>query len=796
MQFVRTLSLFVFAVTLVAACGSPEERAATYLKEAQAYYDAGDYVKAKLEARNAAQIQPRNADARYLLALIAEKDGDFRKMIGHLQVAVDADPAHVGARVKLGTFYYFAQAFDEAAAEAAAVLELAPDNPDVRLLNARILIQQEKKEQALKEIETALTLAPDHVEAILLHAAYYAETDPARALGIVDEAVKRLDVETAEPLRQLRLVLLSKEQRFDDVEAEYKALIRDFPDKESYRNALARIYTRQGRTDEAKDMLRSVIELDETDVDAKLGLTQFLASVDGPEAAEEALKAFIAESPDQLQLQLVLARFYESEQRSADAQAVYQRIAEQSPDSEEGLLARNRVAALLITAGQADEGRAVVEEILADAPDNADALLIRAGLNLVDDNMDEAISDLRLVLRKQPESERAMYALARAYLRSGQRVLAVDAYKRLLEVNPAHSEGAQELATIYVSQGNPEEAEAILRKQVESDELNAGASARLVELLLGEGKLTEAETEARRMQGESDDTGAGSYALARTLHAQQRYGEAVEAYKQALEKTPAANLPLEGLVRALAENGQVDESVRFLKEHVARYPDQPHARFLLGGMLTRVGDVEEARKQLESVIADQPKATTAYAALAQTFPDIDDRIAAFKRGLAAVPGAPDLVLYLGSELEREGRLDDAIAHYEEALAINPDLPIAANNLAALLLDFRGDDASLAKALSLAERFEDSDNPAFVDTLGWAYYRTGDYAKAVEYLQKSVELMEKAPLLRFHLGMALAAASETDKAREELTLAIESLPEGAKNIAWRKDAEDTLAALNN
>ncbi len=795
MQFVRVIVLCVLAGTLVIACGSPEERAASYLEQAQEHFDSEDYVKAKLEARNAAQIEPKNAQARYLLALIAEQDGDFRKMIGHLQVAVDADPGHVGARVKLGTFYYFAQAYEEAATEAAAVLELAPDNPDVRLLNARILIQKEEKAQALEEIQAALAIDADHVEAILLHAAYYAEDDPSQALGIVDTAINRFSVETAEPLRQLRLILLGRAQRLDEVEAEYQALIEDFPDNENYRNQLARLYTSQGRTDEAVGMLRSIIEQDNSDVGAKLGLTQFLASVDGPEAAEEALKAFIAESPDQLELQLVLARFYESADRRADAQAVYAAVAEQSPASEDGLAARNRMAALKIQAGEIDDGRKLIEEILTEVPDNADALLIRAGLYLVDDNMDDAISDLRVVLRKEPESEPAMYGLARAYLRSDQRVLAVDAYRRLLEANPAHGNGARELAAVYVDQGEPDQAEAVLRNQVAADALNVGASAGLVELLLSEGKLAEAEQEARRMSEGPNTSGAGDFALARTLHAQKEYGDAINAYRQALEKTPTANLPLEGLVRAYSEDGRPEEAVRYLRDHAAQYPDQPHARFLLGGMLSRVGDTDGARKQLESVIADQPEATAAYAALSGTYPDSSDRIAIFKRGLAAVPASADLVLYLGSEYEREGRTDDAIAHYEEALAINPDLVIAVNNLAALLLDFRRDDASLAKALKLAQRFEGSKNPAFADTLGWAYYRSGDYAQAVKNLQVSVNAMGQAPMLRYHLGMALAAAKETDRAREELTKALDALPEGAKSIAWAQEAQETLANLD-
>ncbi|MDP6673847.1 MAG: hypothetical protein QGH93_03205, partial [Gammaproteobacteria bacterium] len=62
------LSCIVFSLS---GCGSPEQRAAEYLATAQELFADGDYLGAKLEAQNAAQIEPKNAGTSYLLALIA-----------------------------------------------------------------------------------------------------------------------------------------------------------------------------------------------------------------------------------------------------------------------------------------------------------------------------------------------------------------------------------------------------------------------------------------------------------------------------------------------------------------------------------------------------------------------------------------------------------------------------------------------------------------------------------------------------------------------------------------------------
>jgi predicted Zn-dependent protease len=99
--------------------------------------------------------------------------------------------------------------------------------------------------------------------------------------------------------------------------------------------------------------------------------------------------------------------------------------------------------------------------------------------------------------------------------------------------------------------------------------------------------------------------------------------------------------------------------------------------------------------------------------------------------------------------------------------------IAANNLASLLLDFRTDPASYAEALELAKGLESSDNPAVLDTVGWAYYRNKDYPKAVQFLERAVAAAGQVPLLRYHLGMAYLASNNTDGARQELKQAVGS-----------------------
>lgn len=785
----------LLAMVFLAACSSPEERAAGYIESAQRLYDEGDYVKAKIEAQNAAQIQPRNAQAHFLLAQIAEHQEEFREMIQRLTTTVELDPKIVEARVKLGTLYFFGQAFDRAAEQAKAAQELAPDDPGVRVLNARILLQRKEVEAGIAELDAALASQPDFVDAVLLRAAATAIGDPGGGLSILDGAIARIGATTdkVKPLRQVRIAILAQQNRQSEVEQALREMIRDFPKEQEYQYQLARFFASQGRVDEAEQVMRSAVALDSTDISARLGLAQFLAQMRSPEAAEQALEAFIAEGTgEQTELRLALGKLYESNGKADAALAVYEEIGKLDPKSKPGLAARVRVAALRIGKGEIDAGSKLIEAVLVDEPDNADALLIRGGLRVRDRKLDEAVADVRTALRKEPQNQRAMLLLARTHALANERVLAKDAYRRLLEIDAKNPDAPRELAVLEAMDKNFDVAEDVLRKRLAIEPGDLDTGARLVDLLASQKIWGEAETEARRLAALPDDKGIGQFQLARLYRAQDRKADSVAAFRKALERNPDWVPALEGLVGTLNEMGRRDEALAVVQEFVKKNPDNLSARFLEGGVRAGQGDVAEAEKIFNEIVSARPDASLAWAALANlSRDDPAGRIAAYKRGLAANPGNAELGLLLGSEYEMAGRFDEAIAHYEELLKTNPEVEVATNNLAALLLDHRSDAPSYARALELAKHLENSTNPAVLDTVGWAYYRNNDYPHAVSFLERAVAGAGQVPLLRYHLGMAYFASNNPAGAKQELSKAV---GEAKGDFPGIEEARETLKKL--
>lgn len=791
-RIANILAFAVLALGALSACSTPEERTAEYTARAKALYAAGDLDKARIEARNAVQIAPKNAEARYLLALIAEQKGEVAQMLEQLAVVIEEDPKNEGAKVRLGTLMVYAQDYEGANLLADEALALKPDDPAAHVLKARVLMQKEDIPAMLASLDKAIELDPANLDAAALRAVGIALKEPQKALEDLTASIGRVGAKNAEPLRQLRVDLLSRLGRNDEVEQELRALLADFGGDKYYAN-LALYYTSQNRLDDAEQVLRDAVAADPKSVNAKVSLAQFQSKYrQRPEEAEKTLKDFIAAEPDNAQLSVYLGNFYEGGNRIPEALAAYETAAKADPDSAQGLSARNRIAALKLRSGDVAGASEVLGAILDDEPDNVEALLARGEIHYASGRNDAAIADLRGVLRRAPDNQLALLLLAKTHAAVGDRPLAEDAYRRLLQFAPGNGEALASLATLLAESNQLDEAESLLKQALAANPQNAQALEAMVGLLLAKGDLDGAERQARALAAMDDPNGVGQRELGRALEAAGKLPAATEAYKKALQKKPDSTLALEGVARTLQMAGKLDEAGQFLSAHIEEHPDHVLARVLLGGNYVRAGRLAEARTTLDQAVDQQPQLVRAYIVLAGAYPqDPEARMAAFKRGLEANPTAGDLAVLLASEYQRAGRVDDAIELYEQMLDRKTGMAQIANNLAALLLDFRTDEASHKRALEIAQRFANSQQPMFLDTLGWAHYRNKDYDAAIRFLELAVAYGRSEPEARYHLAQAYLATDNKVGAKQELEKA---LKESEGRAPWAAEAKKTLDSL--
>ena len=159
-------------------------------------------------------------------------------------------------------------------------------------------------------------------------------------------------------------------------------------------------------------------------------------------------------------------------------------------------------------------------------------------------------------------------------------------------------------------------------------------------------------------------------------------------------------------------------------------------------------------------------------------------------GVNANPDDVRLRITLAGYYERAGDINKAIQQYDAVLANSPDNLLANNNLAALLSDHKKDDASLKRAKDIADKLKSVNQPLIQDTVGWVYYKTGDYADAVEALKQVVTAQPDVQVFNYHLGMAYHKSGDKEQARKYLEAALAS----DKDFPGRADAEAALGSL--
>jgi tetratricopeptide (TPR) repeat protein len=115
---------------------------------------------------------------------------------------------------------------------------------------------------------------------------------------------------------------------------------------------------------------------------------------------------------------------------------------------------------------------------------------------------------------------------------------------------------------------------------------------------------------------------------------------------------------------------------------------------------------------------------------------------------------PDEKAYLwfvwGSVLEREKKYDQAEAMFRKALAGDARNPMVLNYLGYMLAD-RG--VRLEEALTLIKKAVELEpqNAAYLDSLGWAYFKLGNYELAEDNLRRASERLRSDPTIQDHLG---------------------------------------------
>jgi tetratricopeptide (TPR) repeat protein len=226
----------------------------------------------------------------------------------------------------------------------------------------------------------------------------------------------------------------------------------------------------------------------------------------------------------------------------------------------------------------------------------------------------------------------------------------------------------------------------------------------------------------------------------------------------ALHLDPQQALAIVTLADTYERLKQYDAAVRAYELVSENSPLYDNSQIQIGMLLESAGKSDEALQHLTAIAKQRPQDIEAVLALAnlqrsrKQFAEATDT---YTRALALSEGGRgdwSVFYFRGVSYERSKRWPLAEADFRKALELFPDQPMVLNYLGYSWVDQGVNLPEAFKMLRRAVELRPTDG-YIIDSLGWAYYRLGQFPEAVRELEKAIELKPADPVINDHLGDA-------------------------------------------
>jgi len=239
---------------------------------------------------------------------------------------------------------------------------------------------------------------------------------------------------------------------------------------------------------------------------------------------------------------------------------------------------------------------------------------------------------------------------------------------------------------------------------------------------------------------------------------------------------------------------------------VKALPKDRSMRLVLAGQLADNGKADQGVAMATAELKNTPEDRDVYLALSQIYARLrrwSDADQALNKAdsLSNKPEDKQYDYFLrGSYYERQKKYEPAEEMFRKVLGTDPRNAMALNYLGYMLAD-RG--VRLEEALSLIKKAvqEEPQNGAYLDSLGWAYYKIGNYEMAEENLRRAMEHISKDPTVHDHMGEVYAktgrlklAAAQWERALEEWNRSLPADVESNDVARVQKQLESTKVRL--
>lgn len=515
----------------------------------------------------------------------------------------------------------------------------------------------------------------------------------------------------------------------------------------------AQKHIEDGDLDGAVLEIQKVIDLDPDTAYLRRELAMYYLQQQNSVAALEEIEKIVAASPDDSETLFLYARTMEILGRREEAKGLYEKLIEGDPGQEMIFL---RLGDLYLEENDLENAQRVYTKLVEHFPDSYAGHFFLGKICSYRGDYEEAESHIRQTLDLFPGLEEPQYELAEIYKKKGDTEKATEIYRNVLNENPNNIFAALELAVLYQTGGSPEKAEELLGN-IASKSYNDPSLYRIIgQEYLDRNRFQEAVSLLEGMLKTAPEKSGVSYLLGIALSGTGKSAEAVEHFKHVDE---SSRFFLRAGIQAAMlyqELGQLDAAIEQIKYVMERHPDNLDLYMLLAMFYEEEERFEDAAETLKAGLRVNPEHVQMHFRLGIVYDKMDEKkksIEQMKKVISLEPTHVNALNYLGfTYAEMNTRLDEAETLIRTALEHKPD------------------------------------DGYITDSLGWVFYKKGDFLQAATYLERAAELEPNDPIIQEHLGDVYLQLNRPRKALESYQKSLFLKPENNSSV------EDKIKSL--
>jgi len=553
----------------------------------------------------------------------------------------------------------------------------------------------------------------------------------------------------------------------------YKLAMKEDPNTAYLAQELADLYLQSGQTRVAIAEFEDLLKQNPDDLDARRILARFytarISQGQQQRMNEEMLRAAIEQyqkisekAPNDLDNWLMLGRLQKLATDSTSAEKAYKKALEIDPDNEEAL-----TGLAMVYGDRGDNANAtlLLKRVAEKTPSLRTLTALAAAYDQMKDYKDAAEA-YRRALELNRENSDLKTAYAEELLRSGELDEALKVFQEIAAEDSTHLGAELKLSEIYRQKRNFAKAHEYADKASELDPTNLEVEFNQVSILESEGKPGEAIRTLKEVLSQMPKKPISSGDRTNRAFLLERLGilyrmtdqtePAVAAFREIIDLDAdsgarAAAQVLETYMTGKDYTAAENEAANFLK----RYPQDRVLKQVDADLQADLGHFKEAESALKSLL-DGKEDREIWIALSQVYEKAKNWSAmgqAIDRAeqLATSPDEKEDAIFLrGAMYERMKKYDLSEAEFRKVLQTDPTSARTLNYLGYTLADRN---IRLNEALEMIQKAvdEESTNSAYLDSLGWIYFRLNRLEEAEDNLRRSLQYGSRDAAVYDHLG---------------------------------------------